>query len=221
MDQEQHCQGSHQHCGCTEAQWAVRQAIADLRDSRGRLNAALIRLKQVDKDARNMTTTDSMVPGATSPWNPSPETLRQEQTWYPGGTTDSTLLAAALEQASREVRVQAEMIDVQGAALRLAEETLANVKQQLASLQRDYQSLADRFAENWPTNTEMARMRTWLTDLTAALGKEQASAALWQERYFALYQNFSAGDRSAVLEPRPSPEPIPVPATAMDDEMLG
>lgn len=151
-----------------------------------------------------MTTTDNaisaMAPGTTSPWAPA--------------TTDTTLLQAALEQAGRENQVQAEMIVKQRAALQLTEEILANVKGQLASLQREYQSVSDRFAENWPTNTEQQRLRNWLTQLQGLLTASLEEGRLWRERYYGLYQSYAAG------APAPVAAKPPLPA-ADSDEMLG
>jgi chromosome segregation ATPase len=202
---------SHENCGCEVAQAGVRHAITEMAASRGRLQAAITELKRVDQEAQ--MTTDTAQQAAI------------EQTLAPA-TTDATLLQAALEEAGRINRMQATMIEELREASQAAAETMYQQRNDLANWQQRYQSAADRLAENWPTDPQVAQMRAWITDLKEALAATQAALAEaerdakgWKDRFYKTppsydpaAPNYAAGPVAPV---------VPGPAKDTDEEMLG
>lgn len=204
----------HDNCGCEEAQAGVRHAIAEMAASRARLQAAISKLKAVDREAR-----EARMPTETTA---QAQAAAMEQAWAPA-TTDTTLLQSALEEAGRINQTQAKMIEDQREALVLAAETMYSQRGELANWQIRYQSAADRLSEHWPTDPEIKKLRLWLTELKALLdttmeelkeAREEAKG--WRDRFYGSYQ-----PGAPVFSEGPVAPVTLAPAADTDEEMLG
>jgi hypothetical protein len=206
--------------GCELAQQGVRHAIQQMGASRIRLAHAIARLKAVDEATRMTTDVVNMTPGMTAP---------AEGNWFQG-TTDTTLLQAALEEAGRINAAQAKMLDDQRKALELTAETMYRQQGEIGDWAQRYTSVANRLAENWPTDPQVAQMKSqlaqmnaWLTDLKGTLAAALADAAesredarVWRERFYGSYNPSAPNYAEGPVEPV-----APGPAKDTDEEMLG
>lgn len=165
----------HAQCDCLAAQNDVALARADMARAREHLGTVLRRLTRViEETSQPMTETIQAVEATTA--------------------EDQLALAhQALELAGRQNAGQAELIRELKTALHATAVEIREVRNEVADWQQRYQSVADRLAENWPPNAEVARLQLWVQDLAAtvratqtALEEQQAETARWRAAAQAL-----------------------------------